>query len=140
MHLAFPLYCPLTANPFSKVFLRQQSFSFEQLCDDIYALVDPQRAAVQRQVVILGVSPLHIGVEAVIGGSAFILIPQALLRGPLPLAIHFDDAFRTELHIHVDKDFQTVRLVLQNVVGTAANNDARVFFRKSGNDLILLPP
>ena len=31
---------------------------------------DAQYAAVQRQVVVLGVAPLHVGVEAVVGGAA----------------------------------------------------------------------
>ena len=76
----------------------------EQFHDNICAFINSQRTAVQRQVVILSVSPLHVGVEAVIGGPAFILIPQAFLRGLLPFTVHFDDALSPELHICVDKD------------------------------------
>ena len=54
--------------------------------------VDSKHAAVQRQVVILGVAPLHVGVEAVIRRPALVLIPQALLRGLLPLAVDLHDA------------------------------------------------
>ena len=75
-----------------------------------------------------------------IGGPAFILIPQALLRGLLPFAVHLDDALRTELHIRVDKDFQAVCLVSQNIVGTAANNDAGTLFRQLRDDLVLMLP
>lgn len=103
----------------------------EQFHDNICAFINSQRTAVQRQVVILSVSPLHVGVEAVIGGPAFILIPQAFLRGLLPFTVHFDDALSPELHICVDKDLQAVRLVLQNIVGTAANNDAWAFSASS---------
>ena len=60
--------------------------------NDVHALVDADNAAVQRQVVVLGVAPFHIGVEAMIRHTALVLIPQTLLRGPLPLAVDLHDA------------------------------------------------
>ena len=107
----------------------------EQFRDNIYAFVDAKHAAVQRQVVILRMTPFHIGVEAVIGGTAFVLIPQTLLRGLLPFAVHLNDALVPELHIRMDKDLQAIRLVLQNEVGTASDDYTRPFFRKLRNDL-----
>ena len=112
----------------------------KQFCDNIHALINSQHTAVQRQVVILRVTPFHIGVEAMIRRTAFVLVAQALIRGLLPFTTHLDDAFGTEFHIRMDKDLQTVRLVLQNVVGTAPDDDARFFFRKLRNDLILVFP
>ena len=105
-----------------------------------HTLVDADDAAVQRQVVVLGVAPLHVGVEAVIRRAAFILIPQALLRGLLPLTVDLHDALGAERHVRMDKDLQAGRRVLQNVVGTAANNDARAFFRESGDRIALMLP
>mgnify|MGYP000834108405 FL=1 len=49
-----------------------------QLRDGFHALVDAQDAAVERQVVVLGVAPFHIGVEAVIRRPPLVLIPQTL--------------------------------------------------------------
>ena len=111
-----------------------------KLRDDVHALVDADNAAVQRQVVVLGMTPLHIGVEAVIRRAALILIPHTLLRGLLPLTVDLHDALGTERHIRVDKDFQAVCLVPQNIVGTAANNDAGTLFRQLRDDLVLMLP
>lgn len=83
-----------------------------QLRNDVHALVDAQHAAVERQVVVLGVTPLYVGVEAMIGGAALVLIPQTLLRGLLPLAVDLHDALGTEFQIRMDKDLQAVRRVL----------------------------
>ena len=55
--------------------------------------------------------------------AAFVLIPQALLRGLLPLAVDLHDALGTQRQIRMDKNLQAVRRVLQNVVRTAAHND-----------------
>ena len=73
-----------------------------QLRDDFHALVDAQDAAVQRQVVVLGMTPLHVGVEAVIRRTALVLATQALLRGLLPLAVDLHDALGTERHVRMD--------------------------------------
>ena len=102
----------------------------EQFCDNIHALVYTQHAAVQRQVVVLRMTPLHVGVETVVGGAALVLVTQALLRGMLTFSVHLDDTLGTEFHIRMDKDLQTVRLVLQNVVGTAPDDDAGALFGK----------
>ena len=57
-----------------------------------HTFVNPKHAAVQRQVIILSVTPLHVGVEAVVGGAALVLIPQTFLRGLLPLTVDLHDA------------------------------------------------
>ena len=110
------------------------------MANDLRTLVDPQRAAVQRQVIIPRVAPLHVGVEAVIGGAALVLIPQALLRRLLPFAVDLDNALGPERHIRMNENLQAVGLVPQDVVGTAADNDAGAFLRKLRNDLILMIP
>ena len=102
--------------------------------------VDSKHAAVQRQVVILGVAPLHVGVEAVIRRPALVLIPQALLRGLLPLAVDLHDAVGAERHIRMDKDLQAVCLILQNVVRAAAHDDAGTFFGQFRDDIVLMLP
>lgn len=77
--------------------MRFQTMSFSphaalvKLFDDIHALINSKRPAVQGNIIILRVSPLHIGIEAMVGCTALILILQALLRGFLPLPIFLDD-------------------------------------------------
>ena len=51
-----------------------------QLPENFHAGVDAQLAAVQADMIVLGVAPFHIGIEAVVGGAALILVPQPLLR------------------------------------------------------------
>ena len=48
-----------------------------QLRDDVHALVDADGTAVQRHVVVLGMTP--VGVETVVDGAVLVLIPQTLL-------------------------------------------------------------
>lgn len=75
----------------------------------------------------MSVTPLHVGVEAVIRRPALVLIPQALLRGLLPLAVDLHDAPGAECHVRMDKDLQTVGRVLQDVVCAATHDDAGAF-------------
>ena len=77
-----------------------------QLRDGFHALVDAQDAAVERQVVVLGVAPFHIGVEAVIRRPPLVLIPQTFLRGLLPLTVDLHDAVGAERQIRMDKTFR----------------------------------
>ena len=111
-----------------------------QLRDDVHALVDADNAAVQRQVVVLGMTPLHVGVEAVIRRPPLVLIPQTFLRGLLPLAVDLHDALGAERQIRMDKDLQAVRRALQNVVRATAHDDAGSFCGKVCDDLVLPLP
>lgn len=78
----------------------------EQLRQNVHALVDAEDAAVEADVVVLGVTPFHIGVKAVVGGAALVLVLQTLLGGLLPLTVDLDDALGTELHIPWMKTFR----------------------------------
>lgn len=62
--------------------------------------------------IILCISPFHVGIEPVICGTAFILIAQTILRGLFPFSINLDDAPGTEIYIRMDKDLQAVGLIL----------------------------
>ena len=102
-----------------------------EVSDDVGALVDAELAAVERDVVILRVAPLHVRVEAVIGRAALVLVAQALLGRLLALAVDLDDALGAERHIRVDKDLEALGLVLQNVVRAAADDDTGALFRQA---------
>lgn len=82
-------------------------------------------------------SPLHIGIEPVVGRAALILVAQTLFGRGFALAVHLDDALGAEFHVGMDKDFKTVGGIAQDVVGAAANDDARFFLGKIGDDLVL---
>ena len=103
----------------------------EQFRNELCALVDAQHAAVRRQMIILRVTPLHIGVKTMICGAALILIPQAFLGSLLPFAVYLDDALGAESHVRRDKDLQAVCFILQNGVGTATDDDAGPFSASS---------
>ena len=87
--------------------------------------------------VILSLSPLHVGIESVIGGTAFVLVLQPLLRRSIPLSINLYDSFCPESHIRMDKDLQTICRIPQDIVCAAANNDTGFLLGKLCNDLIL---
>ena len=84
--------------------------------NDFGAAFQAQRTAIQSDVVILGLSPLHIGVEPMISRPAFILILDSLFWGVFPFPIYFHNPFRTEIHVRMDKDLQTVCRVPENVI------------------------
>ena len=108
-----------------------------QLCDDLDAAVDAQRAAVEGEVIVLGMAPLHIGVEPVIGGPALVFFPEALFGGFFPLTVDFHNPLGAEIQIGMDENPQTVGCIPEDVVGAAAHNQAGPFLGQIGDDLIL---
>lgn len=84
--------------------------------NDFGAAFQAQRTAIQSDVVILGLSPLHIGAEPMISRPAFILILDSLFWGVFPFPIYFHNPFRTKIHVRMDKDLQTVCRVPENVI------------------------
>ena len=44
--------------------------------DDLCAFFNADDPAVQRNMIVGGIAPLHIGIEAVVGGAALILLLQ----------------------------------------------------------------
>ena len=87
-----------------------------------------------------GIAPVHIGVEAVVGGAALVLLLQPSFGRFLPLAVDPHDAVSPELHVRVDKDLQAVGAVLQDKIGAAPYDDAGLFFRKLPDDPVLQLP
>ena len=87
-----------------------------------------------------GIAPVHIGVEAVVGGAALVLLLQPGFGRFLPLAVDLHDAVSPELHVGVDKDLQAVGAVLQDKIGAAPHNDAGLFFCQFPDDPVLQLP
>ena len=87
-------------------------YSSGKAFDDLCTLFNADDPAVQRNMIVGGIAPVHIGVEAVVGGTAFIFFLQPGLVRFLPLPVDPHDAVSPELHIRMDKDFQAVGAVL----------------------------
>ena len=87
-----------------------------------------------------GIAPVHIGVEAVVGGAALVLLLQPGFGRFLPLAVDSHDAVCPELQVGVDKDLQAVGAVLQDEVGAAPHDDAGLFFCQFPDDPVLQLP
>ena len=58
------------------------------------------------------IAPFHIGVEAVISGTAFIFFLQPGFGRFFPFPVDPHDAVSPELQVGVDKDLQAVGLIL----------------------------
>ena len=71
--------------------------------DDFHAPINAQSLAVQGEIIVLGMSPLHIRIEAVIGGTTFVLFPQPLFRGLFPLTVDIDNSLGAKVHVCVDE-------------------------------------
>ena len=87
-----------------------------------------------------GIAPFHIGIEAVVGGTALILLLQPGFGRFLPLAVDPHDAVSPEFHVRVDEHFQAVGAVLQDKIGAASHNDAGLFFCQFPDDPVLQLP
>ena len=108
--------------------------------NDLRTLFDADDPAVQRNMIVSGIAPFHIGIEAVIGGTALILLLQTGFGRFLPLAVDPHDAVSPELHVRVDKDLQAVGAVLQDKIGAASYDDAGLFFCQLPDDPVLQLP
>ena len=115
-------------------------YSSGKAFDDFGTFFNADDSAIQRNMVVGGIAPFHIGVEAVIGGTALIFFLQSGFGRFLPLPIDLHDAVSTELHVCVDIDLQAVGAVLQNKIGAASHDDAGLFFRQLPDDPVLQLP
>ena len=87
-----------------------------------------------------GVPPGHIRIHLIISSPALVLVPKPLLRRLLPLTVNLHDALGALFHIRMDKSGQAVRLLPQDIVGAAADDNARSFLRQLQDDLPLEQP
>ena len=108
--------------------------------NDLRTLFDADDPTIQCNMIVGGIAPVHIGIEAVIGGTALILFLQPGFGRFLPLPIDPHDAVSPELHVRVDKDLQAVGAVLQDKIGAASYDDAGLFFCQLPDDPVLQLP
>ena len=85
--------------------------------------------------IILCLTPVAVGVVAVVDTALVVLVSQTLLGALLGLAVFFHNALGAVLHIGMDKHVQAVFAILQNVVGAAADDDARTLIRQSADHI-----
>lgn len=86
--------------------------SLRKTFNDLCAFFNADDPAVQRNMIVGGIAPLHIGIEAVVGGAAFILLLQTGFGRFLPLPVDPHDAVCPELNVGMDEDLQAVGAVL----------------------------
>ena len=109
-----------------------------QFPDDRGAAFYPQHAAVQSYVIILSMTPFPVGIEAVVGCAALVL--QALLGRIAARAILLDDASGAAGNVGVDEHAQAIGFVAQNVICTAADDNAGTLLCEIQDHLLLNPP
>ena len=124
---------PPTAVFFAMILLSFLHTSIE-LPNQFHAPINTKGTAIEGQVVVLCVAPLHIRIKPVVGRPAFVLLAQPLLRGNLPFTVYLHDSFRPELQIRVNKHPQAIGLVPENIVRAPAHNDTGALFRQFRND------
>ena len=115
-------------------------YGLRKAFNDLRTLFNTDDPAIQRNMIVGGIAPFHIGVEAVVGSAALVLLLQTGLGRFLPLPVDPHDAVSPELHVRVDKDPQAVGAVLQDKIGAASYDDAGLFFRKLPDDPVLQLP
>ena len=92
--------------------------------NDFRTLFNADDPAIQRNMIVGGIAPVHIGVEAVVGGAALVLLLQPSFGRFLPLPVDTHDAVCPELHVRVDEHLQAVFPVSQDIVAAPAHDDA----------------
>ena len=90
--------------------------------------------------VVLGLTPLRIGIEPVVGSPALILVFQTLLRFFFTFAVFGNNALCPEFHIRMYKYIEAICSVLEDIIRTAAYDNTGAFFRKVDNNLPLDRP
>ena len=80
--------------------------------------------------VVLGMSPFHIGIETVISSAALVFIPQTLFRRFLSFTVFLHNTLRPLLHARMDKHIQAIRFLPENIIRAAPDDDAGAFFRQ----------
>ena len=84
-------------------------FHLRDVADDLDALVNAERAAVEADVVIFGLAPVAVGVVLVIDLALAVLLLQAFFHGFARLAVALAHAGSTVGHVGVDENVQAVR-------------------------------
>jgi len=105
--------------------------------EDVHALVYAQAAGVEADVVVLGLAPVAVGVVLVVDLPLAVLLLQALFHGLAGLAVALAHAGGAVLHVGMDEDVQAVRLVLQDEIRAAADDDARALAGQIADDVCL---
>ena len=80
--------------------------------DDFGTFFNADDPAIQRNMIVGGIAPFHIGVEAVLVSDALVLLLQAGFGRFFPLSVDSHNTVCPEFHVGVDKDFQAVGAVL----------------------------
>ena len=115
-------------------------YGLRKTFNDLCTLFNADEPAIQRNMIVGGIAPFHIGVEAVISSAALIFFLQSGFGRFLPLPIDLQDTVSPELHVRVDKDLQAVGAVLQDKIGAASYDDAGLFFCQLPDDPVLQLP
>ena len=87
-------------------------YGLRKAFNDLGTFFNADDPAIQRNMIVGGIAPFHIGVEAVVSGAAFVLLLQSGFGRFLPLPVDPHDAVCPEFHVRVDKDLQAVDAVL----------------------------
>ena len=116
------------------------SFSLIQFFKDILTFFHTKFTAVEGNMVVLCMAPFHICIEAMVCCTSLIFIFYALFWRLLSFTIFFHNTLSSILQVCMDKDFQTVCLILQNIISTSANDDAGALFCKLCNNPLLDTP
>ena len=78
----------------------------------------------------MGASPVARRVVLIIDLALLILLCEPFFRRFITRAVAFNDPFCAAFHIRMDKDLQAVSLILEDIVGAAAHDDAGTLFRQ----------
>ena len=103
----------------------------------VHTTFDSEEGGVQSEMIILHDAPLTAGVVPVIGSALRIAVQQELFRLFRRFAVLAQDAVDPELHIGMQEDVHAVGALTQDVVGTTADDHARLLFREVADQVVL---
>ena len=103
----------------------------------VHTTFDSEEGGVQSEMIILHDAPLTAGVVPVIGSALRIAVQQELFRLFRLVSLLAQDAVDPELHIGMQEDVHAVGALTQDVVGTTADDHARLLFREVADQVVL---
>ena len=92
-------------------------------------MIDPNAVAVEHQVIVFLLPPLHVRIIIVIGRTFFVRFQNSFLSvRRLQVVIIFRPR-DPMVDIGINEDIDTVRMICQHIIGTASDDDARTLCR-----------
>ena len=113
-------------------------YVFNQVNQNIRDRSDSQFSGIQNQVIIGTGTPVHTGIVIVMTPAVLVMSADNCISFVRIVTVVFDRTFDTEIEVCRNKDAEQTRMVAENIISTAPDENGRaVFVCELGDDFAL---